>query len=144
MNSQDLATHQADQKMVEALLRKPPTQNGKAGQNVDGQHSTYFLLKAANPINLICDDATGSAETGQLRFKNELSYQVLRENNGKEPIYNQEEQENIVQIKNSDDLFNSACEIFYNFDIIQQTIRNSYNSMKKRIEQVYIQEGDNI
>ncbi|KAL4509441.1 hypothetical protein ABPG72_018372 [Tetrahymena utriculariae] len=48
------------------------------------------------------------------------------------------------QIKNSDDLFNSACEIFYNFDIIQQTIRNSYNSMKKRIEQVYIQEGDNI
>ncbi|KAL4478222.1 hypothetical protein ABPG72_016534 [Tetrahymena utriculariae] len=78
------------------------------------------------------------------RFRNELSYQDLRENNGKEPIQNQEEQENIVQIKNSDDLFNSVCEIFYNFDIIQQTIRNSYNSMKKRIEQVYIQEGDNI
>ncbi|KAL4490729.1 hypothetical protein ABPG72_021783 [Tetrahymena utriculariae] len=73
--------YQLDSERISGLINKYNPQNRMVDENFEQQFQISYKT-CAKIFN---------------RFKNELSYQDLRENNGKEPIYNQEEQENIVQ-----------------------------------------------
>ncbi|KAL4478227.1 hypothetical protein ABPG72_016539 [Tetrahymena utriculariae] len=77
---QGLSSRQTSER-ISGLINKYNPQNRMVDENFEQQFQISYKT-CAKIFN---------------RFKNELSYQDLRENNGKEPIYNQEEQENIVQ-----------------------------------------------